>query len=89
MQRLRKSSPSAPATHLRFSEKAEQFASLDKVHNHIKVLGILKSAPERNEEWMFDSLEHFSLIVCMLNLLHLDHLLLLQDLDGIITLVVL
>ena len=38
---------------------------------------------------MLDSLEHFALIICMFNLLHLHHLLFLQDLDGIVSLIVL
>lgn len=38
---------------------------------------------------MFDSLQHPSLVVCVFNLLHLDYLRLLQDLDRIVTLVVL
>lgn len=38
---------------------------------------------------MLDSLEHFPLIVGVFDLLHLDDLLLFQDLDGIETLVML
>lgn len=38
---------------------------------------------------MLDLLQHLPLIVCMLDLLHLDHLLLLQNLDGVEPLVVL
>lgn len=38
---------------------------------------------------MFDLLQHTALVVCMLDLLHLDNLGLFQDLDGIKALVVL
>ena len=38
---------------------------------------------------MLDLLQHLPLIICMLDLLHLDHLLFLQDLDSIETLVML
>ena len=38
---------------------------------------------------MFASLEHLSLIIGMLYLLHLDHLLLLQHFDGVVPLIVL
>ena len=75
--------------HLRFSEETEQFTSLNEIHHHVQVLRILKRAPERDEERMFDPLEHFALVIRMLDLLHLHYLLLLQYLDGIVALVVL
>lgn len=75
--------------HLGFSEETEQFTSLNEIHHHVQVLRILKRAPERDEEWMFDPLQHFALVIRMFDLLHLHDLLLLQYLDGIVTLVVL
>jgi hypothetical protein len=75
--------------HLGFSEETEQFTSLNEIHDHVQVLRILKRAPERDEEWMFDPLQHFALVIRMFNLLHLHDLLLLQYLDGIVALVVL
>ena len=81
--------PTISITHLRLPEETEEFSALNKIHHHVKVFRVLEGAPKRDQKWMFDPLEHFALVVCVLNLLHLDHLLFLQDLDSIVTLVVL
>ena len=49
----------------------------------------MESAPEGDEEGVFDLLQHPTLIICVFDLLHLDHLILLEDLDSIEALVVL
>ena len=74
---------------LGFPQQAEQLSALDKVHDHVEVLGVLKSAPQRDEKRMLDLLEHAALVVCVLDLLHLDDLGLFEHLDGIEALVVL
>ena len=75
-------------SHLRLAEQAKKLSAFDEIHDHVKILCILESAPKCDQKRMFDPLQHFPLIVCVLNLLHLHHLLLLQDFHGIISLVV-
>jgi len=75
--------------HLRFSQQAEQLTTFHEVHNHVQVLRVRECSPKSDQEWMFDFCQHPPLIVSVLNLLHLDNLLLLQHLDGIETLVML
>lgn len=76
-------------TYLRLAQQAEQLSSLDEVHNHVEILRVLESAPECDEEGVLDFLQHPALIICVLNLLHLDNLCLFQHLDGIEALVML
>lgn len=75
--------------YLRLSQQAEELAALDKVHDHVEVLGVLEGAPEGDQEGMLDLLQHAALVVCVLDLLHLDDLGLFQHLDGVEALVVL
>jgi hypothetical protein len=74
---------------LRLAQQAEQLAALDKVHDHVQVLGVLEGAPQGDEERVLDLLQHAALVVSVLDLLHLDDLGLLQHLDGVEALVVL
>jgi hypothetical protein len=73
---------------LGLAQQTKQLPALDKVHDHVQVLRILKGAPESNQERMLDLLEHAALVVGVLDLLHLDDLRLLEHLDGIEALVV-
>jgi hypothetical protein len=73
--------------YLRLAQKTEQLTTFDEIHDHVQVLAILKCSPEGDYERMFDFLQHLALIIGVLDLLHLDHLGLLQDLDGIVALV--
>ena len=75
--------------YLRLSKQTEQFTALDEIHDHVQVLGILKSAPKGDQERVLASLQHAALVIGVFHLLHLDHLLLLQDLDGVEPLVML
>jgi hypothetical protein len=43
----------------------------------------LKGAPQRDQERVLDLAQHFALVVGVLDLLHLDHLRLLEHLDGV------
>jgi hypothetical protein len=74
---------------LRLAQQAEQLAALDKVHDHVQVLGVLEGAPQGDQERVLDLLQHAALVVGVLDLLHLDDLGLLQHLDGVEALVVL
>ena len=74
---------------LALAQQAEQLAALDKVHDHVQVLAVLEGAPEGDEERVLDLLQHAALVVCVLDLLHLDHLRLLEHFDGVEALVVL
>lgn len=49
----------------------------------------MERTPQRDEKGMLDFCEHAALVVCVLDLLHLDDLGFLQDLDGVEALVVL
>lgn len=69
--------------HLRLAEETEELSSLNEIHHHVQVPRILPCPPQRDQERVPNSVEHASFIVGMLNLLHLDHLGLLQDLDRI------
>ena len=84
-----KSSGKARYAHLRLPQQAEELTALDKVHDHVQVLGVLEGAPERDEEGVLDLLQHAALVVGVLDLLHLDDLRLLEHLDGVEALVVL
>ncbi len=75
--------------YLGLSQQTKQLTSFYKVHDHVEILGILKGAPQRDQERVLDLLQHAPLVVGMLDLLHLDHLGLLQHLDGVEALVVL
>lgn len=72
-----------------FSQQRKQLTTLDKVHDHVEVLPVLKGTPEGDEERVLDVAEHAALVVGVLDLLHLDDLGLFQDLDGVESLVVL
>lgn len=74
---------------LALAQQAKQLAALDKVHDHVQILRVLKGAPERDEERVLDLLQHAALVVGVLDLLHLDDLRLLQHFDGVEALVVL
>lgn len=74
---------------LGLAQQTEQLAALDKVHDHVQVLAVLEGAPQGDEEGVLDLLQHATLVVGVLDLLHLDDLRLLQHLDGIEALVVL
>lgn len=76
-------------THLRLAQQTEELTTLDKVHDHVQVLGVLESTPERDQERMLDLLQHATLVVGVLDLLHLDDLLLFEHLDGVEALVML
>lgn len=75
-------------TYLRFTEQTEQLTTLNEIHYHVEILRILECAPQRNAEWLLDSAQHPPFIIGMLHLLHFHNLLFLQDLDGIVTLIV-
>ncbi len=70
-------------THLTLPEQAEQLSTRHKVHDHVKVVDVLESAPEVDEEWVPHTNEHLALRVGVLYLLHLDDLLLVENLDRI------
>lgn len=76
-------------TYLRFPEQTEKLTTLNEVHDHVQVLGVLESTPKSDEEGVLDLLEHPPLIIGVLNLLHLDDLGLFQHLHSVETLVVL
>lgn len=76
-------------TYLRLAKQAEQLPSFDKVHDHVQILRVLKGPPQGDEKRVLDSLQHPSLVICVLDLLHLHDLRLLQHLDGIEAVVVL
>lgn len=75
--------------YLRLSEQTEQLTALDEIHDHVKVLGVLECAPQGDQERVLASLQHAALVIGVFHLLHLDHLLLLQDLDSVEPLVML
>jgi hypothetical protein len=68
---------------LGLAQQTKQLPALDKVHDHVQVLGVLEGAPQRDQERVLDLLQHAPLVVGVLDLLHLDHLRLLQHLDGV------
>lgn len=70
-------------THLALSQQAEQLTASHKVHYHVEVVGILERAPQVDEERVSDTDKHLSLRVGVLHLLHLDNLLLVENLNGI------
>lgn len=74
---------------LGLAQQTKQLAALDKVHDHVEVLGVLEGAPEGDEEGVLDLLQHAALVVGVLDLLHLDDLGLFEHLDGVEALVVL
>ena len=76
-------------TYLGLAQQTEKFTTLYKVHDHIQVARILPGTPESDQEWMPNPVQHTTLVVGVLDLLHLDHLRLLQHLDGIEAMVVL
>lgn len=77
------------STNLGFAQQTEQLTALNKVHDHVQILGILEGAPKSDEEGMLYFLQHAALVVGVLDLLHLDNLSLFEHLDGIETLVML
>ena len=81
--------PRCVKAYLTFPQEREQLPSLNKIHNHIQILTIRERAPQRNQERMLTPLQHPSLIIRVLDLLHLHHLLLLQHLDRIVPLIML
>ena len=70
-------------TNLRLSQQTEQLSSSDKVHDHIQIVHILERSPQVDQEWVSDPDQHLSLRVGVLDLLHLDDFLLVQDLHGV------
>jgi hypothetical protein len=68
---------------LGLAQQTKQLPALDKVHDHVQVLGVLEGAPQRDQERVLDLLQHAPLVVGVLDLLHLDHLRLLEHLDGV------
>ena len=70
-------------TNLALPQERKQLAALDKVHYHVQILRILEGTPQGDQERMLDLLQHPPLVVGVFDLLHLDDLLLFQDLDGI------
>mgnify|MGYP000869324154 CR=1 FL=1 len=76
-------------TYPRLPEERKELASFNKIHHHVQVLGVLERAPQSDEEGMLDICQHSSLVVGVLDLLHLDYLGLLEHLDCVETLVVL
>ena len=70
-------------TYPRPPQQREELAALDKVHDHVQVPGILKGTPQRDQERVLHLAQHLALVVCVLDLLHLDHLRLLEHLDGV------
>lgn len=76
-------------TYLRFSQQAEQLTTFDEIHNHVQVLRILECSPQGDKERVFDLLQHAALVIGVFDLLHLDHLGLLEHFDSIEALVVL
>lgn len=74
---------------LGLAKQTEQFSAFDEIHDHVQILRVLERAPQRDQEWVFDLLQHPPLVVGVLDLLHLDHLALFKDLDGIETLIML
>ena len=75
--------------YLRLSEQTEQLTALDEIHDHVQVLRVLERAPEGDQERVLASLQHAALVIGVFHLLHLDHLLLFQNLHGIEPLVML
>ena len=75
-------------THLRFAQQAEQLSAFHKIHHHVQVFRILERPPQRDEERMLHFLEHSPFIVGVLDLLHLDDLLLFEHFHRIIPMVV-
>jgi hypothetical protein len=63
-------------TYLALAQQAEQFSSGNEIHDHVKVVHILKSAPKVDEERVADAHEHFTFRVGVLDLLHFDDFLL-------------
>lgn len=77
------------SAYLRLAQQTEKLSALDKVHDHVEVLGVLERSPERDQEWVLDLLQHATFVIGVLDLLHLDHLGFLEHLDGIEALIVL
>lgn len=69
--------------HVGPSQKGEQFAAGDKVHDHVEVCCILEATPQIDYERMLHSEQHLLLVVCVVDLLGLDDLFLLKHFDGI------
>ena len=67
------------STHIRPSQKSEQFASRDEIHDHIQIRRILERAPEVNNKRVLHGSEHLLFIVRVLNLLRFNDLVLIQD----------
>ena len=76
-------------TYARFPQQRKELASLNEIHDHVQVLAVLERPPQSDEKRVFDIAQHSPFVIRMLDLLHLNHLGLLQYLDGIEPLVVL
>lgn len=73
---------------LGLAQQTEELATLDKVHDHVKVLCVLESTPEGDEKGVLDTRQHAALVVSVLDLLHFDNLLLFEHLHGIVARIV-
>ena len=71
------------ATYVRSSEKCEQFAARNEIHDHVEIGRILEGAPEIYDERMLNSLEHMLFIIRMFNLLQSDDFLFAEHFDGV------
>lgn len=76
-------------TNLTLAKKGEELAARDEIHHHVEVLRVLERAPEVDEERVSYPLEHLSLRVGMLDLLHLDDAFFRENLDRVRAVVVL
>lgn len=77
------------AAHLTLPEQTEKLSARDEIHDHVEIVDVLESAPEVDEEWVPNTDEHLTLRVGVLDLLHLNNFLLVEDLDRVETTVML
>ena len=84
MRRLRGvMAPKGKKAHVGSSQKSEQLATGNEVHDHVEVCCVLEATPQIDYERMLYSEQHLLFVVCVINLLGLDDLFLLEHFDGI------
>lgn len=76
-------------SHLTLAQQTKELASSHKIHHHVQVVDVLERSPEVDEERVSYPDQHFSFRIGVLNLLHLDHFLFVEDFDSVESAVVL
>ncbi len=73
---------------LRFTQECEKLASRNVVHDHVKEGRVFERSPQVDQKWMSDNRQDGPFRVGVFDLLHLDHLLLSKNFDGVESMIV-